>query len=131
MEPGFPFSFGVFQEHYSTHEPFAGEPNIAVVGTCSMGIMYLTAPLILGTGRMFGRWMRWMPICGLLIMCLALALSSFSQTVAHLIVTQGVIYGVGGGIAYCPCILVSPLFFRFIHLSSRGGIASGVPTFSF
>jgi len=33
---GFPFSFGVFQDYYSTHEPFAGSPNIAIIGTCAM-----------------------------------------------------------------------------------------------
>jgi len=33
---GFPFSYGVFQEYYSTHEPFAGDSNIAVIGTCAM-----------------------------------------------------------------------------------------------
>jgi hypothetical protein len=31
---GFPFSFGVFQEYYTTHEPFSNEPSgIAIIGT--------------------------------------------------------------------------------------------------
>lgn len=31
---GFPFSFGLFQEYYSSHEPFASNPGgIAVIGT--------------------------------------------------------------------------------------------------
>lgn len=33
---GFCFSFGLFQEYYSKHEPFAGQSNIAVIGTCAM-----------------------------------------------------------------------------------------------
>lgn len=33
---GFPFAFGVFQNYYSTHEPFAGSANIAIIGTCAM-----------------------------------------------------------------------------------------------
>jgi hypothetical protein len=33
---GFAFAFGVFEEYYSTHEPFAGSHNIAVIGTCAM-----------------------------------------------------------------------------------------------
>ena len=33
---GFPFAYGVFQEYYSTHAPFAGSRNIAVIGTCAM-----------------------------------------------------------------------------------------------
>lgn len=30
---GFAFSFGIFQEYYSTHAPFAGSGNIAIIGT--------------------------------------------------------------------------------------------------
>ena len=33
---GFSFSFGIFQEYYSTHEPFVGQSNIALIGTCAM-----------------------------------------------------------------------------------------------
>lgn len=33
---GFAFTFGIFQDYYSTHEPFKGEKNIAVVGTMAM-----------------------------------------------------------------------------------------------
>jgi hypothetical protein len=33
---GFPFSFGVFQDYYSTHEPFAGSGHIPIIGTCAM-----------------------------------------------------------------------------------------------
>lgn len=33
---GFGFSFGIFQEYYSTHQPFAGSANIAVIGTTTM-----------------------------------------------------------------------------------------------
>lgn len=31
--PGFAFSFGVFQDYYSTHEPFARKGKIAIIGT--------------------------------------------------------------------------------------------------
>lgn len=33
---GFGFSFGIFQEYYTTHAPFAGSANIAVIGTTTM-----------------------------------------------------------------------------------------------
>lgn len=33
---GFPFTFGLFQEFYSTHEPFASSSGVAVIGTCAM-----------------------------------------------------------------------------------------------
>ncbi|KAF3058451.1 Monocarboxylate transporter 14 [Daldinia childiae] len=118
---GFPFSFGVFQDYYSTHEPFAGSPNVAVIGTCAMGIMYLTCPLMMGLCRIFARWARWTSIVGLFTMCLALAMSSFSSNISHLIATQGVLYAIGGGIAYCPCILYIDEWFV-----QRKGLAYGI-----
>ncbi|KAI5922670.1 MFS general substrate transporter [Camillea tinctor] len=120
---GFPFSFGVFQDYYNTHAPFAGSPSIAVIGTCSMGVMYLTAPIVIGGCRSVWspRWTRLMPIAGLLIMCTALALSSLSTSVAHLIAVQGVVYGIGGSIAYCPCILYMDEWFV-----KRKGLAYGI-----
>ncbi|KAI2620347.1 MFS general substrate transporter [Hypomontagnella submonticulosa] len=118
---GFPFAFGVFQDYYSNNEPFAGSPNIAVIGTCSMGVMYLAAPLMMGLCRMMGRWARWTSLFGLFTMCLSLAMSSFSTTVPHLIATQGIIYAIGGGIAYCPCILYMDEWFV-----QRKGLAYGI-----
>src|ERR1700759_5282916 len=32
---GFPFTFGVFQDHYSKHGPFKEQANISVIGTCA------------------------------------------------------------------------------------------------
>ncbi len=77
---GFGYSFGVFQAYYSTHEPFASAGNTAVVGTCAMGIMYLDTPLVMGLHRRYPRQARHSTIVGLLIMCLALGLSSFCTT---------------------------------------------------
>jgi len=33
---GFTFSYGIFQDYYSTHEPFKSSGDIAVIGTCAM-----------------------------------------------------------------------------------------------
>ncbi|KAL7623220.1 hypothetical protein AAE478_006901 [Parahypoxylon ruwenzoriense] len=118
---GFPFAFGVFQDYYSTHEPFSKSPNIAVIGTCAMGVMYLTSPLIMGFVRLCGRWARWTSIIGLFIMCLSLAMSSFSTNITHLIATQGVLYAVGGCLAYSPCILYMDEWFV-----QRKGLAYGI-----
>ncbi|RWA11067.1 hypothetical protein EKO27_g4012 [Xylaria grammica] len=118
---GFPFAFGVFQDYYNSHEPFVGQPNIAVIGTSAMGVMYLTSPIIMGFCRMFGRWARWTPLLGLLIMSTALALSSFATTTTHLIIAQGIFYGLGGGIAYCPCIVYLNEWFV-----KRKGLAYGI-----
>lgn len=34
--PGFPFAFGVFQDYYGSHEPFSGDKNVVIIGTCAM-----------------------------------------------------------------------------------------------
>lgn len=90
---GFPFSFGVTQIYYSSHEPFMGPGNIAIIATCTSGIMYLSGLPALVLNRMYPRVGRWLPMIGLPIMCLALALSSFATTVTllleHLLNTYG------------------------------------------
>ena len=59
----------------------------------------------MGLLRRFPLQGRWSPIFGLVIMCLGIAMSSFATTVTHLIITQGVLYAIGGSIAYSPCIV--------------------------
>ncbi|KAI0879155.1 major facilitator superfamily domain-containing protein [Hypoxylon argillaceum] len=118
---GFPFAFGVFQNYYNSHQPFAGQPSIVVIGTSSMGIMYLTAPIIMGFAQSFGRWTRWNPLIGLVIMALALALSSFATSTTHLILSQGILYGLGGGISHCSCIVLLGEWFV-----NRKGLAYGI-----
>ncbi|KAF4464344.1 hypothetical protein FALBO_8820 [Fusarium albosuccineum] len=118
---GFPFAFGVFQDYYSTHAPFKGSSSIAVIGTCAMGIMYLGIPFAMSLQRLYPKHSRWSPIIGLFVMCVALALSSFSQNTTHLILTQGVLYAIGGSISYCPCILYMDEWF-----AKRKGLAFGV-----
>jgi MFS family permease len=64
---------------------------------------------------------RWFSIIGLTIMCFSLALGSFSKNVTHLILSQGVGFGIGGCIAYSPSILyMSEWFVR------RRGLAFGI-----
>ncbi|KAH6607310.1 hypothetical protein Trco_003623 [Trichoderma cornu-damae] len=118
---GFPFAFGIFQNYYSTHEPFKGSSSIAAIGTTAMGTMYLAAPLFFPLMRLYPKQNRYGPTAGLLIMCLALALSSFAQTVGHLIVTQGLLFAIGGSICYGPCILYMDQWFV-----KRKGLAFGV-----
>ncbi|KAL2016742.1 hypothetical protein VTK56DRAFT_3131 [Thermocarpiscus australiensis] len=117
---GFGYSYGVFQDYYSTHEPFVGSSNISVIGTCALGIMYLDTPIFMGLHRRFPKQARWSTVVGLLIMCLALALSSFSSSVTHLIATQGVFYAIGGSIAYSSCIIYLEEWFV-----ARRGLAFG------
>ncbi|KAF2113364.1 major facilitator superfamily domain-containing protein [Lophiotrema nucula] len=100
---GFPASYGVFQEYYSSHD-FAGESNIAVVGACAMGIMYMDITIMFALLKYFPRLRRWAAPIGLTVVCLALGLGSFSTNISHLILTQGIIYAIGGGFAWAPIL---------------------------
>ena len=83
--------------------------------------MYLDTPIVMGLHRRFPKQGRWSTIIGLLIMCLALALSSFSTNVTHLIITQGIFYAIGGSIAYASCIIYLEEWFV-----ARRGLAFGI-----
>lgn len=83
--------------------------------------MYLDAPIIMAICRLYPKAARFAPPVGLLIMCISLAASSFSQTTTHLIATQGILFAIGGSICYCPCILYMDEWFV-----RRKGLAFGV-----
>ncbi|KAG5663243.1 hypothetical protein KAF25_001179 [Fusarium avenaceum] len=118
---GFGFSFGVFQEYYSHNEPFAGSSNIAAIGTTTTGMLYLGAPFVVIICRFYPRQARWFTYAGLFVTSLAMAMSSFCTTVEQLIATQGVLFGIGGCFAYCPCTLyIDEWFVR------RKGFAYGI-----
>jgi MFS family permease len=86
-----------------------------------MGIMYLGAPVN------FAILQRWPSIrrptiaVGLVIIVAALIISSFSNRVWHLILTQGFLYAIGGSMVYCPTILFLDEWFI-----QRKGFAFGV-----
>ncbi|KAH8673617.1 major facilitator superfamily domain-containing protein [Xylariales sp. PMI_506] len=118
---GFGSSFGVFQNFYNTHEPFVGANNIAVIGTSGLGTMYLGTPLVIALCRLYPRQARWCTQAGLFFAALSIALSSFCDTVPQLVVTQGILFGVGGCFAYCPCVLYTDEWFI-----QRKGMAYGI-----
>ncbi|ERF77044.1 hypothetical protein EPUS_07950 [Endocarpon pusillum Z07020] len=119
---GFPFSYGILQEYYTAHEPFSASPSaIPIIGTSATGIMYLGSPFTFIVLMMQPQWSRPCTILGFMILILALLLSSFAQAVWHLILLQGVLYGVGGAMSYCPCILFMDEWFV-----KKKGLAFGI-----
>ncbi|KAB8293952.1 hypothetical protein EYC80_009424 [Monilinia laxa] len=119
---GFPFAFGVFQTYYSTHPPFDKHANsIAITGTCATGIMYLFAPVSLYVLETFPPIRRLSSIVGLVIVLVALVAASFATEMWHLIVTQGVLYAVGGSLLYSPT-----MFYLDQWFVKRKGLALGV-----
>ncbi|KAE8453211.1 hypothetical protein EG329_011278 [Mollisiaceae sp. DMI_Dod_QoI] len=119
---GFPFSFGVFQSYYTTHPPFSFQSNgIAAIGTCSSGIMYLIAPITLYALESWPSTRRLSSIIGLVIAVTALIASSFATRVWHLILTQGILYAIGGSLLYAPT-----MFYLDEWFIRRKGLVFGI-----
>ncbi|KAM3511351.1 hypothetical protein MY11210_005024 [Beauveria gryllotalpidicola] len=113
---GFPMSYGVFQQYYSTLPQFAGNRYIGVVGTIASGLGYIGAPVALLLVQRHQRWLRPMIWIG----CNLVA-GSFATTLEMLILTQGVAYGLGFLIFYYPILhMVSE------YWVARRGMAFGI-----
>ncbi|GAB7338374.1 hypothetical protein MBLNU457_4674t1 [Dothideomycetes sp. NU457] len=131
----FAMSYGVFQEYYNTHWPLSGKPGATgVIGTTFNGVIYLLMPVLfsLFTRRWAHRRQR-ASLCGAMLSCASILLSSYSTQVWHLIATQGVMAALGKNRALAYGIVLSsknvvgsvcPFLFRGLldHLSFQNAI---------
>lgn len=83
--------------------------------------MYLGAPFSFALLQRFPLHRRHCAVVGLVIMIIALVASSFATRVSHLILTQGVLYAIGGSMLYTPTIIFLDEWFI-----ARKGLAFGV-----
>jgi len=83
--------------------------------------MYIGTPFVLVLCRLYPRWARRFTLIGLLAASLSMAMSSFCDSVPQLIGTQGIVFGVGGCFACCPCVLYIDEWF-----AQRKGMAYGI-----
>ncbi|KAG8951135.1 hypothetical protein FRC04_006794 [Tulasnella sp. 424] len=99
----FPFSYGVFLNYYTTVLFAPDDPQrnlLPVVGTLSSGIIYI----------------------GCLVLCvLGLVGAGFATRPVHLVVTQGIIYSIGGNLLYFPVLTYLMEWF-----SVKRGLANGI-----
>lgn len=102
---GFPVSFGVFEEYYSTLPQFKNRTSqIALIGTLAQGLAYLGAPFSAFITKRFPKYQRQQIWVGWPLCILGLIAGSFTRTVEGLIITQGLMYGVGFVTLYWPII---------------------------
>lgn len=102
--------------------PFSYNHNsIAAIGTCSTGVMYLFAPISLYVLEAWPCIRRLSSVVGLIVATSALIASSFSTKVWHLILTQGVMYAIGGSLLYSPT-----MFYLDEWFVKKKGLAFGV-----
>ena len=118
---GFPLSFGVFQEYYTTLPEFKDSPYISIVGTTASGISYLGAPVIIPFIRRWSKYRSQMILVGWPLCIVGLIAGSFAKTLGTLILTQGVLYGIGFIIFYYPILSMVDEFWV-----QRRGMAYGL-----
>lgn len=119
---GFAFSFGVLQEYYYAHEPFASHPaGIPAVGTTATGLGYLTMPIYFYVFQKFPRWRRWSCFASLPLIAIALVGASFANSVPQLVFCQGVLYALAGNALITPTITYLDEWFV-----QRKGLAIGI-----
>ncbi|OJT01758.1 hypothetical protein TRAPUB_7814 [Trametes pubescens] len=120
---GFLFSYGIFQEYYTSHPPFNNSSPIAIaaVGTVGLGIQYGEVLFLSIMFRKYPDYMRPAMWCGLVSYFLCLMGSSFATQVWQLILLQGVGLGLSGGVLYLPVMILLPQWF-----SQRRGLAGGI-----
>ncbi|KAF9641117.1 Major facilitator superfamily [Lasiodiplodia theobromae] len=118
---GFPFAFGVLQEYYSSHEPFASDSShSATIGTVALGFMYLGSPFGLTIMQRYPRYRRPSTIAGVLLVTGSIAASSFATHIWQLIITQGIFWALGASLLYFPILIyIDEWFVR------RKGLAYG------
>ncbi|WVQ78389.1 hypothetical protein IAT38_000475 [Cryptococcus sp. DSM 104549] len=117
---GFANSYGVYLDHYESLYP-SSTSLLAVVGTIAVGEMYLLlSPLTLWLTA-HPRYRGWAMWAGLVLMCAGFLGAAFAKNATAVLVTQGVLYGLGGTMLYCPATN-----YMFQWWSKRRGFATGI-----
>ncbi|KAL7653948.1 putative MFS monocarboxylate transporter [Aspergillus niger CBS 101883] len=143
QHPGFSLVAGIFQEYFETHNDLdGGKGGLAIMGTTAtvispvitimftfhladivllQGILYLLSPV---TFTLLTRYPHLPKSCAFVGLALSVGgslLSSFATTVWQMIVTQGVICGLGNGLVFSPTTLYLDQWFV-----RRKGLAYGI-----
>jgi MFS family permease len=118
---GFPLSFGVFQEYYAHLPAFQNSSYISAIGTTASGISYIGAPIATPLIRRWAKYRTHMILVGWPLCILGLVAGSFANTLGTLLLTQGIMYGIGFIIFYYPILsMVDEFWIR------RRGMAYGL-----
>ncbi|GAA6047868.1 hypothetical protein JCM3770_004682 [Rhodotorula araucariae] len=121
---GLPSSYGLFLEYYQRHGVHghsASSSLLPLVGTLSSGAIYLLGPPISFLLNPRPRWRLHIIRLGALICSLSLLLSAFATAPWQLLLTQGLLYSIGGSMAY-----YSTFYYLQEWFVERRGFANGV-----
>ena len=118
---GLCLAYGVFQNYYVQHFQLATDSQSAWIGVLSAGLPFTAAPLMTylcqhcSLPRIHYVWFGW-------LMCVvALIGAAFCKTIPSLIITQGLLFGIGVTINDNPILIIVNTW--FLH---RRGMAYGI-----
>lgn len=113
--------FGIFQRFYTSPEsPFeASAFKIGFVGGTSVGFAFLMGPLSNILTTKFG--VRTPAAAGVLAMVLALEMASLAKEFWQLLLSQGILFGIGSSLVFIPAIGLPSQWF-----SKKRGLATGI-----
>lgn len=83
--------------------------------------MYLSGPFTFFLLQRYPRFRRPSAVIGFFLIAISIVLASFAQSVTHLLLTQGILYAIGGSLVYSPTI-----FYLDEWFIQRKGLAFGV-----
>ncbi|GAA5853573.1 hypothetical protein JCM8547_002510 [Rhodosporidiobolus lusitaniae] len=123
---GVPSSYGLFLEFYQRegldgHGKDKDSSLLPLVGTVSAGFIYLLGPPISLLLNPRPRWRLPAIRTGTALCVLALLTSSFAKSPWQLLLTQGLLYSIGGSLAY-----YSTFYYLNEWFVERKGFANGV-----
>ncbi|KAJ3546048.1 hypothetical protein NM688_g5556 [Phlebia brevispora] len=122
---GFPNSFGVLLAAYLSDSVYTSQKHadstLPLIGTLCTGVMYCSGLVIYPLMHYFPHVRRYFTWTGTIICTLSLLGASFTTKVTALLALQGVLYAIGGSLAYAP--VVSYLSEWFVQ---RRGLANGI-----
>jgi MFS family permease len=125
-------SYGVFQSYYTSAsqtmlpKSTSSSALTAFIGTLGSGLTWsgslLINPIL---ARLNIRGTKLLCVLGVLCMSLGLGLASLCTRVWQLLLTQGLLYGMGSSLLYFPILSVAPEYFTAHRGSAMGFILSG------
>ncbi|KAF8901161.1 major facilitator superfamily domain-containing protein [Gymnopilus junonius] len=114
-------TYGIFQGSSSPPFDNASPAAISIIGTASLGIQYMEIIVLIAFFQRYPEYAKpSMWIC-LFICVVSLIVSSFATQIWHLILLQGVIFGLSAGILYAPIVMWLSDWFV-----TRRGLAGGI-----
>lgn len=91
--------------YYSSNPLFAhGGSSIAAIGTTQIGVMYFSTPVVAVMMQRWPQMRRPGAFVGSMLLVISLIAASFCNSVDGLLMTQAIMYALGGMLVYFPSI---------------------------